>query len=289
MTKTIRLLLDHDDNLYQQLLLSEARVRAPRRNLELLEPLYANGSAVAQMEQLLQAAKGPERPDALLLVSAGRESQLPACRRAVKAGLSLVFLNRIPGYLHELRAENAGVLVAGVAPDQVAIGRIQAEQCRQLSPRGGAVLLVTGMPGSESARERRDGFERTLPPGTSLHVLEGDWSEASAYDAVSRWLRLGTDRSVAVTVCQNDQMARGARRALVEREHGDVPVLGCDGLPAEGQRLVGQGELVGTVVMPPTTGHAIDLLGAFWDHGARADVVLLEPDSHPPLSQIRSA
>lgn len=289
MSKTVRLLLDHEDNLYQRALLAEARVRAPRRGLTLLEPEYAAGSAVAQMQQLLAAAKGPERPDAVLLISAGSESQLPGCRRAVKAGVSLVFLNRIPGYLAELRAENPDVLVAGVAPDQVAIGRIQADQCRRLAASDAAVLLVTGMAGSDSARDRREGFERALPPGTPLHVLEADWSEASAYEAVRRWLRLGSERSPSVVVCQNDQMARGAHRALEESEQGGVPVLGCDGLAAEGQRMVTDGILAGTVVMPPTTGHAMDLLGAFWEHGARADVVLLAPDSHPPLSQIRSA
>ena len=53
--------------------------------------------------------------------------------------------------------------------------------------------------------------------------------------------------------------------------------------------MVSEKALAATVIMPPTTGRALDLLAAFWEHGSRADVVLLAPDSHPPLSQIRTA
>jgi ABC-type sugar transport system substrate-binding protein len=293
----VAVLLDQEQNQYQQLLLNEAKVRAPRRSLQLQPPQYANGSAVAQMEQLLGCAKATDRPDGVILVPAGRESQLPACRRVVKAGLSLVLLNRVPPYLDELRALSGDVLVAAVAPDQVEIGRIQAEQLAQLAPDSGFALLVTGTPSNDSAINRRKGFLEASR-GTDVHVLEGDWNEESGYEALRDWFRLGADRNkpLGAVVCQNDQMARGARRALVERavETGDralteVPLLGCDGLPQEGQRMVTEGTLAGTVIMPPTTGRALDLLAAFWEHGARADVVLLPPDSHPPLSQIRTA
>jgi ribose transport system substrate-binding protein len=293
MTKSVSLLLDRDD-LYQRSLAQEASVRAARRGLDLKKPQYAEGSAVSQMEQLLAATKGDLRPDGVLLVTSGRESQLPACRRLVRAGASVVFLNRVPDYLDELRAENRDVLVAAVTPDQMEIGRLQAEQCRSVAPEGGVVLLITGTPSSASAIARREAFLGSVrSKGIDVHVLEGQWTEDSAYEALSDWYRLGARRgkSIQVVACQNDQMARGARRALVD--HGGdtvgVSLLGCDGLVDEGQRMVQDGVLAGTIIMPSTSGRAIDLLAAFWEHGARADVVLLPPDAFPLLSEMRSA
>jgi ABC-type sugar transport system substrate-binding protein len=209
-----------------------------------------------------------------------------------------VFLNRVPDYMEALRNETADVLVAAVTPDQQAIGRIQAEQLGRLGPGDRLVLLVTGTASNESAIARRKGFADALPFGTDLHVLEGDWSEPSGHQALADFFRLGTQRGkrLAAVACQNDAMALGVRRGLADRaaEVGDrelarLPVLGCDGLPNEGQRMVADGTLAGTVIMPPTSGRALDLLAAYWESGARADVVRLEPDSHPPLSQIQSA
>lgn len=156
-----------------------------------------------------------------------------------------------------------------------------------MSPPGSATRIPSDpagfMEGVESAK---------------VHVLEGDWSEESGFTALRDWFRIGADRGrgFQTIVCQNDQMARGVARALAERaaEAGDatllkVPLLGCDGLPQEGQRMVGDGTLAGTVVMPTTSARALELLAAFWNDGRRADIVLLPPESHPPLDGIRPA
>lgn len=298
MDQRVALLLDQERNPYQELLAAEARARAPRRSLRLVSGTYANGSAVAQMEQLMACARGSQAVEGVILVPAGGESQMPACRHLVKAGVSVVFLNRVPEYLGELRAANPDVLVAAVTPDQQEIGRIQAEQLARLGPGDRLVLLVTGAATSESATRRRRGFLDALPPGADPHVLEADWSEESGARALTDFFRLGAHRGrpLAAVVCQNDPMAVGVRRVLEERarETGEaelsrVPVLGCDGLPDEGQRLVASGALAGTVVMPPTSGRAVDLLAAFWESGSRADVIRLAPDSFPPLSEFQSA
>jgi ABC-type sugar transport system substrate-binding protein len=258
-------------------------------------PHFAEGSAFDQMEQLFSCTRGDIHPDAVLLTTAGRQSQQPACRRVLAAGLSVVFLNRLPDYLDELRDANPDLLVAGVAPDQEEIGRIQARQCASILPAGGRALLVTGTPDNPSAMARQRGLQQGLAPGIDLHVAEGQWTEQSGHAAVSLWLRLAThqEREIDLVVCQNDQMARGVRRALVDHAEGgalaQVPILGCDGLPSEGQQMVGNGELVGTVVMPLTTGRAIDLLAAYWQVGSRPAQVLLTPDSYPSVDQLKLA
>jgi ABC-type sugar transport system substrate-binding protein len=92
-----------------------------------------------------------------------------------------------------------------------------------------------------------------------------------------------------VVACQNDPMGLGALQALrrLGRERGKpewarVPVLGVDGLPAEGQRLVDERTLAATVVVPPSAGAAVDVVARAWQSGAAAPPTLvLEPRPYP--------
>lgn len=298
MTKTVALLLDHPENRYQQLLTREAQARAAQLDIALLAPTYAGGSSFVQMDQLLACAKGERRPDAIMMVIAGAESQHPACRRAAKAGVSLVFLNRLPSFLGELKKAYPDVLVTLVAPDQTEIGRIQAAQCARLVTPGSFVLLVTGPLDNHSAIARRDGFLERTSSRIDVHVIEAHWTEESAFKSVSDWFKIGADRDreVALVACGNDPMGCGARRALRQRAKTTgndawtrVPVLGCDGVPDEGQQMVRSGELSATVVMPPTTPAAVDALHAYWARGERADSVFLPAHSFPVIDELGAA
>jgi hypothetical protein len=66
-------------------------------------------------------------------------------------------------------------------------------------------------------------------------------------------------------VHQNDNMAMGAREAVEQSFEAagkavpaDLRVLGCDGSVAFGARLVIQGKLSATIVVPPVSGPAIN-------------------------------
>ena len=65
-------------------------------------------------------------------------------------------------------------------------------------------------------------------------------------------------------VAQNDEMALGVRQALrdLDSKRGwplaGAPITGCDGAESFGQRLVREGRLKATVIMPPGTGIAIE-------------------------------
>jgi len=289
--KKIALLLDQEDNPYQQLLAKGAAVRATHHKLALLPPSYAGGSSFVQLNQLMACTKGDDRPDGVLLMAAGGESNLPGAKHVLRAGVSLVFINRQTAQASELKDAYPDVLTAAVSPDQEQIGRIQAEQCRRLLPKGGFVLLITGTPSTSSAIDRRAGFLSGVGKEIDVHTLEGMWTEESAFRALADWVRVGAERSrpVSLIVCQNDQMARGARRAQLEHKAkvGELaPLIGCDGLPAEGQHMVRQGELRATVIMPATTPEAVDALAAFWATGERRELALVSAESFPPLAQL---
>ena len=103
------------------------------------------------------------------------------------------------------------------------------------------------------------------------------------------------DRPIGLVVCQNDAMAGGARAALAKqaadtgrRELARTPLIGCDGMEQEGKAMVARGELAATVVMPPTTPPALEILGRYWDAEARSGTVLLDASSHPALDALGS-
>jgi ABC-type sugar transport system substrate-binding protein len=293
--RTVALLLDDPENLYQQLLVREAREAASRQGLALLPPEFARGSSWTQLESINAHLRREPRPEGVLVMLAGGQFTPSAFERVVKAGIAVVFLNRIPPWGEDLRTRYPQALVAGVAPHQFGIGQIQARHAHRLAPRGGFVVLITGEAASPAAAERKRGFVETVGGAIDVHVLDGQWSAAGAEKALADWFRIGAERGrpIDLVVCHNDAMAEGARKALARqaassgrKEIALVPIIGCDGLREEGLAMLSRGELVATVVVPPTTPPALEMLRRYWDSGAKpAATVLVEASPYPPLDQ----
>jgi len=138
-----------------------------------------------------------------------------------------------------------------------------------LLPTGGSVLYIQGPSENSAAKERTAGMQEAKPANIHLVMLKGQWTEASAQRAVRSWLKLSTSQKANIDlICgQDDSMAIGARKAFqelpseMEKERWlSLPFLGCDGLPNTGQAWVRSGLLTGTIVVPPNTGQAIEML-----------------------------
>lgn len=292
--RRVAVLLDDAGNDYQQLLLNEARTAAARNGVEILEPLFGHGSSWAQVECLNRYLR-ETLPDGLLIVLAGGQWTRAPFERVVRAGLPVVLLNRIPDWIEPLRRDHPGALIAAVAPDQRGIGAIQAQQALHLVERGAFVLLVTGDAASAAAAARRQGFLEAVGDRLKVHELDGRWSEKGAVKVLEEWFRLGAERArkVDLVVCHNELMAAGARAALAKQAAATgqpalarTPIVGCDGT-ATGKEMVARGEIAATVVMPPTTPAAIEILVRHWSSPVPCGTLLLEAASHPPLASLR--
>jgi ABC-type sugar transport system substrate-binding protein len=295
--KTVGLLLDDPENQYQQLLVREAQLNAPRCDLELAAPQFAGGSSWAQLESIQAWLRQTARPDGLMIMLAGGQITAGTFARVAKAGMPMVFLNRIPTWVDELRAEFPNALVAAVAPRQEGIGEVQGQHAMGLARTGAFVLLVTGEARSQAAIDRQRGFESMVGSRFDVHTLEGRWSSEGAAQALADWFRVGARRQtpIELIVCQNDTMAAGVRRTLATQAAATgraqlmtVPIVGCDGLQQEGRAMVARGELAATVVLPPTTPPALQLLRRFWDSSAQSRTVLLEGTPFPSLDEAAS-
>lgn len=293
--KTVALLLEDEDNLYQRLLSREARPAAERLGIAILEPEFAEGSSWTQIESVNAHLRKDAPPDALMIVLAGEQYTRPTFERVVGRGLALAFLNRVPDWVPELREEHPRAFAVGVTPRQMGIGELQGRQALVLARPGASVLLVTGSAGSVTAIERARGFHESVKDRLTVHTIDGRWSGSRARRALSQWFRLGSaDGCLDLVVCQNDAMAAGVRAALAEQaaasgraELRDLPVIGCDGLEDEGQAMVARGDLTATVVMPPTTPAALETLEAWWEKGERPETIFVDATSFPPLEKLK--
>jgi ribose transport system substrate-binding protein len=188
--------------------------------------------------------------------------------------------------------------VFSITSDHEEIGRIQGRQFAALLPEGGFVLHVQGPSGSSAAQQRTTGMYETKPANVQVRALRGQWTEGSARQAVASWLRLRTSHEARIDlVCgQDDSMAQGARKAfqeVVDKAERDrwlsLPFTGCDGLPQTGQAWVRSGLLAATVVVPPNTGTAIEMLASAFRGGKQPpERSLTRPESYPTLETLAS-
>ncbi|MGB8917268.1 MAG: sugar ABC transporter substrate-binding protein [Candidatus Sulfotelmatobacter sp.] len=258
-----------------------------------IDIIYADNDAVNQSQQLVKIIQDKnQRPDAILVEPVGTP-MLQVAKAAVAAGIGWCVLNREADYIAELR-RGAQAPVFALSPDQEEVGRIQGKQLAELT-REGNVLYIEGPSSHSAANLRKKGMLATKPSGVALKMLKGDWSEGSAQHAVMSWLSLSTSKEQAIqaVVCQNDAMAMGARKALVDRSVADherwwnVPFMGCDGVTKTGQEWVRTGQLRATVVIPPMAGQALEMLVKAVSTGAMpAERSVCAPRSFPDLAEI---
>jgi ribose transport system substrate-binding protein len=297
MTKLNFLLsLPTDDNDYQQEQAVAANEAAQRLGVA-LQIVHADNDAIKQSDQILQAIQANEgkRPNAILFEPLGSTSLPQAARAAAARGIGWVVLNRNAEYIPELRRAGRAP-VFSVSSDHVGIGRIQGLQFATLLPRGGSVLYIQGPSENSAAKERTLGMQDTKPANIRINMLKGQWTEESAHKAVSSWMRLSTSgvQLLDLVGAQDDSMAMGARKAM--EEHPDealrkkwlrVPFTGCDGLVNTGQKYVRDGLLAATVVVPPNTKLALEMLvSAIRDGKTPPEQVLTVPTSFPSHDEL---
>jgi ribose transport system substrate-binding protein len=295
-TKRVVLSLITDDNDYQREQAAAAEEVAKRLDIS-LQIIYAQNDAVTQSQQLLRIIQSAQREaDAIVAEPAGGTPLPQVAKAAAAAGIAWVLLNRDADYIEPLRAAHK-VPVFAVTADHDEIGRIQARQFAALLPRGGTVLYIQGPSTSVAAKGRSVGVQEAVAANIHLRQLRSaTWTEAHGYAAVDSWLRLSTSRREQIDVvgAQNDYIAMGARKAFKElsseadwERWASVPFTGVDGLVSTGQAWVSRGLLAATVVVPPNTTPALEMLSDALESGRQPPpVTLVRPASYPDLKSL---
>lgn len=288
--------LTTENNDYQKEQAASAERAARDLDVDLLI-IYSGNDAITQSTQLLKAIQSdaPARPDAIVFEPVGATSLPQVARAAARVGIAWGVLNREAEYVSELRL-SARAPVFSLSSDHKEIGRIQGRQFAVLLPPAGGLLYIQGPSENSAARDRTIGMQMTLPAGTPITVLRGQWTEESSYKSVLSWLKLKTASRAPIHVigAQNDVMAIGARKAFHEvedfgeRDHWtSLPYTGCDGLPGTGQAWVRNGTLAATVIVPPNAGRAMQMIVEALENALKApEKSFTVPESYPPLAKL---
>src|SRR3989449_251027 len=291
--------LTTNDNDYQMEQAAAAEDAARRLGVE-IRLLYADNDAITQSQQLLKIIQSTSdaHPDGIILEPVGGTALPQVARAAAAAGIAWVVLNRDVEYIQELR-KSFRVPTFVVTADHEEIGRIQGRQFGALLPKGGSILYIQGPSESLAAKQRTSGMYETKPVDVQVKIMRGQWTEASAYKAVSSWLRLSTSHQTPIDViaAQDDSMALGARKAFQELPDNAardrwlrLPFTGCDGLPKTRQTYVKRGLPAATIFIPPNAGKALEMLVQAVNTGSLPpEQTLLPPVSIPALDTLASA
>ena len=271
-----------------------ARAAAQQAGVD-LEIVYADSDTITQSTQLLRAIQSEPslRPDAILFEPVGGTALPQVARAAVTASIGWAALNCDPDYISDLR-RTAKAPIFALSSDHKEIGRIQARQFAALLPRGGAVLYIQGPSDNVASRDRTAGMQSILPKNIHMTALRGQWTEESAARSVNSWLKLTIANKTKIDVvgAQNDVMALAARKVFATMENADdrwlrIPYTGVDGLVKTGQAWVRDGSLAATVVVPPNTGQALQMMASAYQSGARLpERSYTTPQSFPPIESL---
>ena len=181
----------------------------------------------------------------LLIVAPNQIATItPAIDRAYDSGIPVIVFER---------KTDSQKFTAFMSADNYEMGRQMGEFVASQLKGTGRVMEIMGLKGSSPAIDRHKGFTDALSnhPGIELvATLQGDWTEQSAYQAVADYR--GDLSHIDFVFGQNDRMAMGARRAMMDNGNNTQHFCGIDGLPGEdgGIRLVRDSILDASYIYP---------------------------------------
>jgi ribose transport system substrate-binding protein len=284
-----------NDNAYQHEQAQVAHAAGKLLGLD-LQVIHANDDAITQSQQLLQIiqSKTQARPNALLVEPVTATGLRRVAEAAVAEGIAWVVSNSNVDYVKDLR-KNPKIPVFTVTQGQTEIGRLQGKQLAALLPNGGSALYIQGPSTSSVAAQRNEGVESARARNVQFTSIRSKWSEASAYQSVTAWLRLATSRAekFAAVVGHTHELALGARKAFEEIENPDqrkkwleLPFIGI-GIASQVKPLVDARSLAAAVVTSVTVDLALKLLVRSLDSQVQPpECTFVEAWSYPDLQKL---
>ena len=185
-----------------------------------------------------------QKVNAIVISPADVKAMAPALEQAVKAGVTVVTIDRrvsgVEGILHHVGADN----VKG--------GEAQANLIMKDFPNGAKIFHLQGQPGAGPAIDRNKGVHNILDKVKDKYqiVFEQTANFARAEGLSVTEAGLAGKGKPDVIVCANDDMALGAVEAAKARGFADIAIYGFDALP-EALKMVKAGTMRCTIEQFP--------------------------------------
>lgn len=167
--------------------------------------------------------------DALLIVPTDVATVKPIAKKAKKAGIPLIIVNRLPD---EKTMKN---ITSYVGSKSIQAGILQAEEVvRLLDGKDGRVAIMMGILGQEAQIQRTAGNKQIFAKHDNIKIVteqEGRWDRAKGMQLAEDWLQ--SDKNINVIVSNNDEMAIGALLAANKAglKDEDLIIAGVDATP----------------------------------------------------------
>lgn len=150
------------------------------------------------------------------------------------------------------RGANGGTVVAHIASDNVAGGKMAAEYVAKRLNGTGNVVMLEGIAGTSAARDRGKGFREGLKkfPGMKLVAVQtADFDRAKGLSVMENILQ--AQKEIDAVFAQNDEMALGAIQAIeAAKRQKEMFVVGFDAI-GDALAAVKAGKMAATVAQQP--------------------------------------
>ncbi len=238
--KRIALALSDLSNPFFVTLLAGARSQAELHGIELLFADAGNDDA-QQLVAIQNFVK--QKVDALIINPTNAQAVRPGIELANRAAIPVITVDR---------AADGGQIVAHIASDNVAGGRLAAEYIARRLSAGGTIAELEGIPGASASHERGQGFNDAIAHHKSLRITArevANFNRDEARDVVQRLLAQG--QTFDAIFAHNDSMILGAMDALQKTPTAQPPLLiGFDAIP-EARQALREGKITATVAQNP--------------------------------------
>lgn len=195
---------------------------------------------VAAMENFIA-----QQVDVVVVAPADSVGMVAPVRRAIDAGITVVNF--------DVTLDKDALVDAGLPRDFLFVGPDNAEGAQMVGDylgetlgEGAKVFIIEGNPGADNARQRLEGFMRSVDT-YGMEVLASrtaHWETEEANTVVTNLLTAHPD--VEGIMCANDSMAVGAARALEAAGRDDIEIVGFDNIGAV-QELIREGRVLATI------------------------------------------
>lgn len=179
---------------------------------------------------------------AIILNPVDSDAAAPAVKTADRSKIPVIAVDR---------GVNGATVAQTVASDNVAGGKLAAEELAKQIGEKGKVVILEGVPGTSAARERGQGFTEGIKAFPGIQVVAkqpADFDRTKGLDVMTNLLQ--SNPGITGVFAENDEMALGAIKALGAKAGKDVKVVGFDGTP-DGLKAIQAGTLAASVAQQP--------------------------------------
>ncbi|RVX40530.1 monosaccharide ABC transporter substrate-binding protein (CUT2 family) [Nonomuraea polychroma] len=179
---------------------------------------------------------------AIIINPVDSDAAAPAVKIAERSSIPVIAVDR---------GVNGTTVAQTVASDNVAGGKLAAEQLAKEIGEKGEVVLLQGVPGTSASRDRGQGFTEGIKAFPNIKVVAqqpADFDRAKGLDVMTNLLQ--SHPGVTGVFAENDEMALGAIKALGAKAGKEVKVVGFDGTP-DGLKAIEAGTLAASIAQQP--------------------------------------